>query len=67
MFLELVQVADDAAVEEQILFHARFVDDELDAFRFQALHDPLNGRLPEIVGAGFHRQAVDPDDLGFLF
>ena len=58
LFLERVQVADDAAVEEQVIFHARFVDDELDALCLQPLHDPLNGGLHEIVGSGLHRQAV---------
>ena len=64
LFLELVQVADDAAVEEGNLLHARFVDDQLNAFSLQAFHDALNGGLPEIVGAGLHREPVNPHDLG---
>lgn len=62
--LELRQVGDDAAVEESVFFERGFEDDDFDAFGLDAFHDALNAAGPEVVGTGFHDQAVDADDGG---
>ena len=40
------------------------INHNLDAFGFDALHDSLDAGGAEIVGAGFHDQAVDADHGG---
>ena len=59
--LELVQVAHDLRVEEQVVLQRRLVDDDLDALGLQPLHDALDRGHPEVVGAGLHDQPVDAD------
>ena len=43
LLLELLQIADNTAVKERILFHTRFINDKLNSLGFQAFHDSLNG------------------------
>lgn len=60
--LELCKVGDDAGVEEGCFIHRGFVDYNFDAFGFDALHDALDATGAEVVGAGFHDEAVDSDN-----
>ena len=48
--------------EGATLLQCWLIDDELSTLCFDTLHDALNGRLAEVVGIGFHRQAIDTDD-----
>lgn len=49
--LERGQVVDYLAAEEGgAVFEGRLVDDDGGAFGFDALHDPLNGGVTEVVG-----------------
>ena len=48
--------------EGATLLQCWLIDDELSTLCFDTLHDALNGGLAEVVGIGFHRQAIDTDD-----
>lgn len=57
------EVVHHAAAEEGgAIFEGGFVDDDLCALGFHALHNALDGRLAEVVGVALHRQAVHADD-----
>lgn len=48
-FNEFVQVSDDLRVVEVGSVKGRLVDNDGDAFGFDAFHDSLNCGLPEII------------------
>ena len=61
--LECLQVIDNfAAKEGATLFQCWLIDDDLSTLCLDTFHDALNGRLAEVVGIGFHRQAIDSND-----
>ena len=61
--LESCQVIDNLAAEEgATLFECWFIDDDLCTLCLDTLHDALNCRLAEVIGIGFHCQAIDTDD-----
>ena len=43
-----------------------FVDDYAGALGFDAFHDALDGRMAEIIGIGFHSEAVHADHGFFM-
>ena len=49
----------DLVVAEQIAAGDFAVDGDLDALGLEPLHDALHAAGAEVVGAGFHDQAVD--------
>ena len=51
-----------AAKEDAAIFECWLINDHLCTLYLDTLHDALNGRLAEVVGIGFHRQAIDTDD-----
>ena len=56
------QVVDHQATEEGgAILKGGLVDDDQGALGLDALHHALDGRLAEVVAAGFHREAVDTD------
>ncbi len=55
---EGIQVAHDAGVEELIFLHHRFIDNDRNTFRLDALHDALNRRGAEVVRTTLHDQAI---------
>ena len=63
MPLERGEVVHHAAAEEGgAVVEGGFVDDDLRALGFHALHDALDGRLAEVGGVALHREAVHADD-----
>ena len=61
--LEAREVVYDFRAEEDCAIIQRgFVDDDLGSLGLDALHDALDGAVTEIVGVGFHREAVHSDD-----
>ena len=61
--LKCLQVIDYfAAKEGAAIFECRLIDNDLSALCLDTLHDTLDGRLAEVIGIGFHRQAIDTDD-----
>ena len=65
--LEGGEVIHDLGAEEGGAVRERgFVDDDRRALGLDALHDALDGGLPEVVGAGLHRQAEDANDARVL-
>ena len=60
---EFIQIADNAAIEEALLFHSRLVDHDLNSLCLDALHDALNGGLAEVVASCFHGQAIHTDNF----
>jgi len=51
---------DDKASEKcASVFQCRLINDDGRSFSFDPLHDSLDGRVAEVVGIAFHRQAVD--------
>ena len=67
-FLEFPEVIDDlGAKESRAVLKCGFVNNDGSALRLDALHDALDGGLPEVVGICFHGQAVYADDDVFLF
>ena len=64
---EFLQIIDDLGTEEgRSVFQSGFIYDNGGALGLDALHDTLDGRLPEVVGICFHGQAVHTDDDVFL-
>lgn len=61
---ELIQVADHLGVEEVLALELGLVHEDFDALRLDPLHDPLDGRGPEVVRSRLHGEAVDPDRGG---
>ena len=60
--LESGQVIDNLAAKEgAAIFECWFIDNHLCTLCLDTLHDALNCRLAEVVGIGFHRQAIDTD------
>lgn len=51
---ELRQVIDHPAVTKRGGVQGGFVDDDFDAFAFDALHDALDAAGAVVVAAGFH-------------
>lgn len=68
LFFELLQIVDDERTEESSsILKRRLIDNDLRSLGLHALHHTLDGRLTEIVGVGFHRQAKHADgEVGFL-
>lgn len=65
--LERGEIVHNLAAEEgRSVFQSRFVDDDGSTLGLDALHDPLNGGLAEIVGVGLHGQAVHADHAGLF-
>ena len=65
--LEGIQIVNDLAAEKSAtLFECWFIDDDLCTLCLDTFHDSLNGRLAEVIGIGFHRQAIDTDDAVVL-
>ena len=62
--LEFIEVADHTRVEKVPVAKVGLVDHDLDAFGFDAFHDALDAGRTEVVGAGFHDEAVDAYDGG---
>lgn len=61
--LEFFQVIHYARAEEGgAVFQRGLVDDDGGAFGFDALHNTLDRALTEVVGVGFHREAIYADD-----
>ena len=48
--------------EGATLLQCWLINDHLCTLCLDTLHEALNGRLAEVVGIGFHRQAIDTDD-----
>ena len=44
------------------LFQGWLIDDDLCTLCLDTLHDALNSTLAEVIGIGFHRQAIDSND-----
>ena len=64
---EFLKVVDDKAVEEAVsILEGGFVDDDRDAFGFDALHDALNSGSAEVVAVALHGETVNADDFRFL-
>ena len=63
-FDELLQIVDHTRVEEVGLFEHGLVNDDFHTLGLDALHDALDAAGAEVVGAGFHDQAVDADHWG---
>ena len=60
--LELIEVVHDRIAEVGgAVVEGGLIDDDGCALVFEALHDALNGRLAEVVGAGLHGEAVYSD------
>ena len=65
--LELLQVVYHLAAKEGgAILQGWLVDDDLSALCLDALHDALDGALPEVIAVRLHRQAIDTDDAGVL-
>ena len=65
--LERGEIVHNLAAEEgRSVFQSRFVDDDGSTLGLDALHDPLNGGLAEVVGVGLHGQAVHADHAGLF-
>ena len=65
--LEFLQVVDDLGAKESCaVFKGGLVYDNGSTLCLDALHDALDGGLPEVVGICFHGQAVYTDDYVFL-
>ena len=65
--LEFLQVIDDLGAKEgRSVLERGLVNDNSGSLGLDALHDTLDGRLPEVVGICFHGQAVHTDDDVFL-
>ena len=66
--LESCQIIDYLATKEgAAVFQCWFIDDDLCTLCLDTLHDALYGWLAEVVGIGFHRQAIDSDDAWIDF
>ena len=61
---EFFQVAQHAGVEEGVFAQVGLVNHHFNALGLDALHDALDAGGTEVVGAGFHDQAVDANDGG---
>ena len=60
--LELGKVVHyEAAEEGAAVFEGWLVDDDIGSLGLDALHDALDGRLAEVIGVGFHGEAIDTD------
>ena len=60
--LELGKIIDyEAAEESAAIFKGWLIDDDIGSLSLDALHDALYGRLAEVVGVGFHGQAIEAD------
>ena len=65
--LEFLQVVDDLGAKEgRSVLERGLINDNSGSLGLDALHDALDGRLPEVVGICFHGQAVHTDDDVFL-
>ena len=63
LFLECLKIVDDLAAEEgRAIGKSWLVDNDFSTLGLDALHDALDGRLAEVVGVGFHREAIDTDN-----
>mgnify|MGYP000832514801 CR=1 FL=1 len=61
-FLKLSQIIDHKATKEGVsILQSRLIDDHSCTLCLDALHDPLNGTLAEVIAVALHRQAVYPD------
>ena len=59
---ELAQIVYDEASEEcGTVFEGGFVDDDFCSLCLDAFHNALDAGLAEIVGIGFHREAINAD------
>ncbi len=50
-----------------VVFNGGFVNDDIGVSHEEAFDDALNGGAAEIVGAGFHGEAIDADGFGIIF
>ncbi len=65
--LKGIQIIHDAGTEEgDSIRQSGFIHNHFRAFGLDAFHNALDGALAEVVGAGFHGQAVNAHD-DFLF
>lgn len=56
LLFELGEIIDNEAAEEGgAVLEGGFIDDDLGAFGFDALHNALDGALAEVVGVRLHR------------
>ncbi len=61
-FLEWEKIIYHSGAKEFSLLENWFIDNNLDTFGFDALHDALDAGGAEVVGTGLHDEAVDADD-----
>ena len=60
--LELGEVIDyETAEEGAAVFKSRLIDDDIGSLCLDALHNALEAGLTEVVGVGFHGQAIETD------
>ena len=60
LVLKIFEVVDNEAAKEcGAVLEGGLVDDDLGALGLDALHHALDGGLAEVIGVGFHREAVD--------
>ena len=60
--LELGEVVNNKAAEEgAAVFEGWLIDDDIGALGLDTLHDTLDGGLTEVVGVGFHGEAIEAD------